>query len=627
MADENTEIQEQQTQETTPQQQGIQFEDILPWGTTGGDTGLSSRLKLKRNFDKIKAWITAQGFDLNEKFLSKQDDDTARGQITFAKGLKSVLTAFFGDFQRTEAHGGDGNRDAGAAILPDGTGDFIDLFVRNMIRGSLSVENILTAAGMAFVNTLKSQGATDGFNGSGIFMTAADGRIQTDALEVRGWMRVAKLIYNMIQIMEQDYQFSGGGDIEDVIDNHDGTLTLLIHKEKEGRHTSFSDYDILYGKVDDLQESGGSYMYYTSWMRVCEHGVTLNEGMTPDTVRVELWDDIMVPGARNFPPRKMMTVARRGNTQDAERQSFWELSTTEKRITFYWHVDQPKLRADNYALCLGILPSILDEAGVLPDTRDPKKPSLYVDTIFYEHAHHIYYPSRVVKEDRGEWTATPTTRYTGIDGSYQGTDYVQGQTISEPYHFESFSRNMWLTYRLSPTHASMSDADLLAKMRKEWHVDLETSRVWRYGALWECLVEGTLQAPEIGCSDWTLIQQPAIQLLITATKRMLRTSDFDTAAKVATTLGFQLLFGGYDMTGDILTNEAVWTRQSKGARTDQALADADAAWNQQHRYGNLTLAVTRDDLPSNFRTAREVQFTLTVTKGNTPLGTRHFTLH
>ena len=56
MADENTEIQEQ-TQETTPQQQSIQFEDILPWGTTGGDTGLSSRLKLKRNFEKIKAWM------------------------------------------------------------------------------------------------------------------------------------------------------------------------------------------------------------------------------------------------------------------------------------------------------------------------------------------------------------------------------------------------------------------------------------------------------------------------------------------------------------------------------------------------------------------------------------------
>lgn len=627
MADENTEIQEQQTQETTPQQQGIQFEDILPWGTTGGDTGLSSRLKLKRNFDKIKAWITAQGFDLNEKFLSRKNDDTAQGQITFAKGLKSVLTAFFGDFQRTEAHGGEGNRDTGAAILPDGTGDFIDLFVRNMIRGSLSVENILTAAGMVFVNTLKSQGATDGFNGSGIFMTAADGRIQADALEVRGWMRVAKLIYNMIQIMEQDYQFSGGGDIEDVIDNHDGTLTLLIHKEKEGRHTSFGDYDILYGKVDDLQESGGSYMYYTSWMRVCEHGVTLNEGMTPDTVRVELWDDIMVPGARNFPPRKMMTVARRGNTQDTTRQSFWELSTTDERITYYWHVDQPKLRADNYALCLGILPTILDDAGVLPDTRDPRMPSLYVNTIFYEHMHHIYYPSTVVKVDRGEWTANPTAEYTGVDGTWQDVDYAQGQTISEPYHFESFSRNMWLTHRLSPTTGSLTDEELLAKMRKEWHVDLETSRVWRYGALWECLVDETAQAPEIGCSDWTLIQHPAIELKITATKRLLRLRNFEPAGTVATTLGFQLSFGGYDMTADILRNEAVWTRQSVGADSDQVLAAADAAWDQQHRYGDLTLPITKADLPSNFSTVKEVQFTLTITKNSTPVGTREFLLH
>ena len=37
----------------------FQFEDILPWGTTGGDTGLSSRMKLKRNFDKIKLYLEA----------------------------------------------------------------------------------------------------------------------------------------------------------------------------------------------------------------------------------------------------------------------------------------------------------------------------------------------------------------------------------------------------------------------------------------------------------------------------------------------------------------------------------------------------------------------------------------
>jgi len=343
-----------------------------------------------------------------------------------------------------------------------------------------------------------------------------------------------------------------------------------------------------------------------------------------------------------------------------QRQQSWVLSTTDQRLAYYWHVDQPILRADNYALCLGILPTILDDAGVLPDTRDPRMPSLYINTIFYENAHHIYYPSFIVKVDRSEWTQTPTSTYTGVDGTYShdGTlsdeslaaevaagrmtaadearlkvirtwagTYVQNQIISEPYHFESFSRNMWLTHRLSPAHQSLTDLLVWQKMNKEWHVDKETSRVWRYGALWECLAEGTTQTPELGCSDWTLIQQPAIVLQITATKRLLRPRDFEPAGTVGTTLGFVLQFGGYDMTADILRSEAVWTRQSVGAELDPVLAAADAAWDLQHRYGDLTLGITKSDLPSNWTTAKEVQFTLTITKNGTPMGSRRITLH
>lgn len=54
MAEENT-IQEEQ------QPTGIQFEDIVPWIDGSGDTGLSARLKLKRNFDKIKLLLEQQG--------------------------------------------------------------------------------------------------------------------------------------------------------------------------------------------------------------------------------------------------------------------------------------------------------------------------------------------------------------------------------------------------------------------------------------------------------------------------------------------------------------------------------------------------------------------------------------
>jgi hypothetical protein len=81
------------------QNTGIQFEDIAPWVDDHGDTGLSARLKLKRNFDKIKAWMDANHIDVDavkeiikeygvELFLSKLNDDTAAGFITMLKGLQ-----------------------------------------------------------------------------------------------------------------------------------------------------------------------------------------------------------------------------------------------------------------------------------------------------------------------------------------------------------------------------------------------------------------------------------------------------------------------------------------------------------------------------------------------------------
>ena len=81
------------------QNTGIQFEDIVPWVDDHGDTGLSARLKLKQNFDKIKAWMDANHIDVDavkeiieeygvELFLSKLNDDTAAGFITFLQGLQ-----------------------------------------------------------------------------------------------------------------------------------------------------------------------------------------------------------------------------------------------------------------------------------------------------------------------------------------------------------------------------------------------------------------------------------------------------------------------------------------------------------------------------------------------------------
>ncbi len=89
------------------QNTGIQFEDIVPWVDAHGDTGLSARLKLKRNFDKIKAWMDSQGVDRNivrqmieemgaELFLSKVEEDIAQEPIGFMKGFWIKAKELFG---------------------------------------------------------------------------------------------------------------------------------------------------------------------------------------------------------------------------------------------------------------------------------------------------------------------------------------------------------------------------------------------------------------------------------------------------------------------------------------------------------------------------------------------------
>lgn len=64
----------------------INFEHIDPWVDGQGDTGLTSRQKLRRNFEKIKAWMDSVASMLSGKYLSKEDDDEAEGVITFKAG-------------------------------------------------------------------------------------------------------------------------------------------------------------------------------------------------------------------------------------------------------------------------------------------------------------------------------------------------------------------------------------------------------------------------------------------------------------------------------------------------------------------------------------------------------------
>ena len=138
-----------------------------------------------------------ENLDLDDKYLSKVHDDEAHGFIKFLKGLESTT--------------------------------------------------------VTFSEYLKSKGASKGFlDGKGIYMDALEGLIQTEGLEVSGFMRIMELIINRLHLMESDYSFTEGCEVEHIDYLQDGRLKLTIHKRHDKDYQPFYYGDILYAKVNIL---------------------------------------------------------------------------------------------------------------------------------------------------------------------------------------------------------------------------------------------------------------------------------------------------------------------------------------------------------------------------------------
>lgn len=492
-------------------------------------------------------------------YLRKDIDDAAAGHITFLKGITAQLQSLFAD--------------------------------------------------LAFTGVLKSEGARGGFtDGKGIYMDAAGGLMEADGLNVRGFMRVMELIINRLQLMESDYSFTEGGTVEHVDITQNGQrMVWRMHKQHDNDTTPFYLGDILYAKVNDLLSHG---TYYTCWVRVESVDTTANTLTVVPYIGHRNDNTAVVPGGTNFTPKgypittdytaalvqelalypdgydMQMNVTRHGNVADSAdpavlatqrgRQQSWVLSTTDKRLSFFWNVDAPIIRDDNYALCLGILPDLAN----LPTTRDRSMPSLYVNTVFYDNQHRANYPDAIVKTDRGQWTATPTTVYTGPTGARtpDGTlsdsialalgwtgdaelSFTEGQTISEPYHCNHITRNTWLSYRLKPSFSRYSDADLYQKILQEYKNDLEISRAWNNGKLWECLVDATIEEPKFGCQEWEVVSGNTVFYgeLFTSNGQTFRNGNIDTI------LTIYVWWGDEDITDAVLNSQDTtisWIRKT-----------------------------------------------------------------
>ena len=112
----------------------LDFENIVPWNGQQ-DTGRDVRLKLERNWQKVvdafnillEYMVTADY--LNDKYLRKDQPDTAAGLITFLKGLFSKEDVIIGTDGYAEGFTGFGTK-----FGKDGSGEMSRLTLRHELR-------------------------------------------------------------------------------------------------------------------------------------------------------------------------------------------------------------------------------------------------------------------------------------------------------------------------------------------------------------------------------------------------------------------------------------------------------------------------------------------------------------
>ena len=252
--------------------------------------------------EKVKAGYADVAQDLSEdspvrqQFLSRLQDDVAKGNITFEKMLTTLGLAMF----------------KGGAEYGE--------FVKSLYDGK----------------------------GAGI---DASGNAEFESVRVRSYFECLELIINRLSAIEGDQILTEGDTIERVDDLGNSRYGLHLKSKWDGYYTAQAVNNVLKGIVNTM--GSGSGAMYTSWMRVNSVNTASNY------IEVTLYPGSETPAGQNYPPCEMMRIARWGNQTDATRQSCIYLSSTEGRIVRLTGVTKPKTDATNYGATFGTLPEFL----------------------------------------------------------------------------------------------------------------------------------------------------------------------------------------------------------------------------------------------------------------------------
>ena len=312
----------------------------------------------------------------DKMYLSKLNDDTAKGTITWEKVQKFVQGLTAEDLSQFKK---------GATF-----GDFIQ--------------------GMLF----GTGGRIDEL-----------GNAEFESITSRSSIISKELIVNRQTAMESNFVFTESGMVESVTEipaaTEGGNVTydLKLQKRWNNDFTAFKENDVVLASINTLSKNG---KYYDMWLRV------LSVNTVTNTITVVCYPDNECPSKKNYPPCELARLIRWGNAVDEDRQSCWYISSSEGLLVWLDHVTKPIIDKTNYSLAMGKLPDALSFLFQDFPTANKRDGAFYAKWMMAASFQQIDYQGNPIytTRDRGVWSLAVAQG----DNPYRNGD----QTIDTVYY-------------------------------------------------------------------------------------------------------------------------------------------------------------------------------------------------
>lgn len=290
----------------------------------------------------------------DKMYLSKLNDDTAKGTITFEKiqkFLKGLTAEDLSQFKKGATFGE---------------------FIQGMLFGT--------------------GGRIDEL-----------GNAEFESITSRSSIIAKELIVNRQTAMESNFVFTESGMVETVTEipaaTEGGNVTydLKLQKRWNNDFTAFKENDVVLASINTLAENG---KYYDMWLRV------LSVNTVTNTITVVCYPDNECPSKKNYPPCELARLIRWGNAVDEDRQSCWYISSSEGLLVWLDHVTKPIIDKTNYSLALGKLPDALSFLFQDFPTANKRDGAFYAKWMMAASFQQIDYQGNPIytTRDRGVWS-------------------------------------------------------------------------------------------------------------------------------------------------------------------------------------------------------------------------------